>query len=323
MMKQVITVGTTIFLTIYGYSNLIEKRSFSSFCIERLLKINFFLDNKSSAEDKIHKLLDKSIEISEKPLEKPQKYISTEVSDFYIDNMQVFYWNDKQDKNQKIIFYIHGGGYVSAPIGLHYKMLDKIAKQTNAKIVFPIYDRLPTATYKDVYPKMLNLYKRILDEVNSSEQITLMGDSAGGGLSLGIALNLKKHKMNQPKDIILLSPWLDISNNNPNIKEMQKYDPILEKSQLNILGEMWSDGDLENELVSPKNGSPENLGKISLFTGVHEIFYPDIMDYHRNLKRLNIPHNLIVESRMNHVYPIFPIPEAKVAQKKIIEIVNS
>lgn len=54
-----------------------------------------------------------------------------------------------------------------------------------------------------------------------------MGDSAGGGLALGLALALKTENITQPKDIILLSPWLDVTLSNEDIPKYESSDPIL------------------------------------------------------------------------------------------------
>jgi len=54
--------------------------------------------------------------------------------------------------------------------------LDKIAQSSNAKIITPIYPKVPHFNYKDTYPKILNLYKEILETVESTEQLTIMED---------------------------------------------------------------------------------------------------------------------------------------------------
>lgn len=320
--KKILSITSLSITTLFAYSKLIEKRSLSSFMIESMLKINKFLAKNSSKDDFVTYELKKSINDSEKRSPLPIKYVSTDVYDFYFDDMQVISWNDDKKTSQKIIFYIHGGGYVASPLSFHYKAVDKIAKKTNAKVIFPIYPKVPRASYKDAFPKILNLYKKLLDEVKTSKQIILMGDSAGGGLALGLSLLLKEENIPQPSNIILLSPWLDISNKNIKIKEIKKYDPTLSQAELKVYADLWSENVYENQLVSPIIGDPHNLGKISIFSGTHEIFYPDILDYHETLVSNKIEHNFFLEPRMNHVYVLFPIPEAKKAIKQIIEIIN-
>jgi len=97
--------------------------------------------------------------------------------------------------------------------------MDNMAQSLDAKIIAPIYPKVPHFNYKDTYPKILNLYKEILGTVKSTNQLAIMGDSAGGNISLGLIHLLKMEDLSQPKDIILLSACVDMSYDNPLIPE--------------------------------------------------------------------------------------------------------
>lgn len=241
-----------------------------------------------------------------------------------MDGMQVFVWNDKQDPNQKVLFYIHGGAYINQPTDFHYKAVDKMAQELDAKVVFPNYPKAPRYTYEDAFPKMEKLYRQMLDQTADSKNITLMGDSAGGGFSLGFAMYVRDHKLPQPKDIILLSPWMDLATDNPAIADYEAVDPILSAWGLDRMGELWSNGraNMDNPYVSPIYGDFGGLGKLSIFVGTHEIFLPDNQKLHDLLTQQGIDHNYIQADKMNHVYVIFPIPEAKEAQEQMVEIIK-
>ena len=51
-----------------------------------------------------------------------------------------------------------------------------------------------------------------------------MGDSAGGGLALALALAAKDANLPQFAKLILLSPWLDLKMDNPKIQELDRKD---------------------------------------------------------------------------------------------------
>ena len=55
-----------------------------------------------------------------------------------------------------------------------------------------------------------------------------MGDSAGGGLSLALAEYFKAEGMRLPDELILLSPWVDVSMENEDIPKYQPKDPMIE-----------------------------------------------------------------------------------------------
>ena len=105
--------------------------------------------------------------------------------------MQVFVWNDNKDANQKVILFLHGGAYVLQPSMMHFNMVHKIAQAIDAKVVFPIYPKAPKHQYRETYEKLEKVYRGLLEEHTNPNSIIVMGDSAGGGLSLGFAIYLK------------------------------------------------------------------------------------------------------------------------------------
>ncbi|MEW4354047.1 alpha/beta hydrolase [Streptococcus pneumoniae] len=301
-----------------------QKRSIRSFFIEKILFLSRAKKQLAKQSDEsFSTLLQNMQEKSDKPYPNPQKWVKMPVTETSYDGMQTFIWNDKNDANQRVIFYLHGGAYALQPSSLNFKTAAYISKELDAKVVFPIYPKAPRYNWTDTFPKVETVYKDILRST-SPEKITIMGDSAGGGLSLGLAMYLRDHKLPQPKDIILLSPWLDVHTNHSDISKYEPLDPMLSSWGLEKIGTIWA-GDEENRsipYVSPLFGDFTNLGKISIFIGTHEIFFPDNQSFHELLVKKGIDHNYIVADKMNHGYPIFPIPEAKEAQKEMIEIIR-
>ena len=70
-------------------------------------------------------------------------------------------------------------------------------------------------------------------------------------------------------------------------------------------------------------GDNEGLPKSLIFAGDNEIFYPDIVQYVENLKKDGVDVRFITGHGLFHIYPMFPIPEARKAfgevKKEILE----
>ncbi|WP_232787070.1 alpha/beta hydrolase fold domain-containing protein [Planococcus sp. MB-3u-03] len=120
------------------------------------------------------------------------------------EDIQVFTLNDQNSREQKVVLYLHGGAWTNQLLSFHWKLMDKIAQSVNAKIIAPIYPKVPHFNYKHTYPKLLSLYKEMLRTVESPGQLTIMGIQPGN-IALGLAQLLKIDDLPQPKDIILLS----------------------------------------------------------------------------------------------------------------------
>lgn len=119
----------------------------------------------------------------------------SEVQEQTFEGMQVFTLNEQASQNQKTILYLHGGAWTNQPLNVHWWFMDKMAQSLGAKVVAPIYPKVPHYSNQDTYPKMLNLYKDLLKTAGSANQLTIMGDSAGGNISLGLAHLLKKEDL--------------------------------------------------------------------------------------------------------------------------------
>lgn len=148
-----------------------------------------------------------------------------------------------------------------------------------------------------------------------------MGDSAGATLTMGLAHKLKEEKMPLPKLIIPISPCLDITFSNPKITNFEKLDPVLAPVGCAYICAVWARGaDYDNPLVSPKFIDLNNFPETLMFYGTHEILCPEIREFVRTYK--NKFHLLPIEKAgMNHVYPLFPIPEAEEAKKLIVKYI--
>ena len=237
-------------------------------------------------------------------------------------DMQLFYMNVESQSNSLII-YLHGGAYVSEILPVHWLMLDKITKMVDATFIIPDYPLAPYADYKDCYEKLTVFYKKVL-QYYPDRKIILMGDSAGGGLAAGFAMHLKELNLPVPEKLILLSPWIDLVMDNPEIDDYIKNDPLLKKDELRVDAQYWANGtDLRDYRISPTYGDVSALTDVTLFAGTHEFFYPDIVKFKNKLDAAGIPNRIYVGQELDHVYPAFPIPEADEAISIISEIINN
>lgn len=300
-----------------------KKRSLQSYLFEKYLILSKTKMKFSSRENTLKHITQVGAE-NIKPYLIGKVKLTCDVTERSFEEMQVFTLNDKKSPKQKVIIYIHGGAHTHQPIGFHWKFMDKIAQSLDAKIIAPIYPKVPNFNYQHTYPRLLNLYRETLESIESPKQLTIMGDSAGGNISLSLAHYLKMNNLPQPKDIILLSPCVDMILDNPVIFDYETRDPMLAIEGFDVIRRIWAaDKSLDDPMISPIYGNLEGLGKITIFIGTHEGLFPDNMRLDKMLTDQGIEHNTFVYPKMNHVFVVFPIPEAKDAQRKIFDIINN
>lgn len=145
-----------------------------------------------------------------------------------------------------------------------------------ATVILPDYPLTPKYTYKDVFNMVTPLYKEIIDKVESNNLI-VMGDSAGGGIALALMERIGAEDIDMPSKTILISPWLDVRLTNPEIDEVQKIDKELNKETLKLAGIAYAGEDgMDNYLVNPIDGDLSKLENVTILTGTKDILNPDV-----------------------------------------------
>lgn len=227
------------------------------------------------------------------------------------NGMQIFTFGDKNAKNT--IVFMHGGAYVNEINWQHYIFCLMLSRRMDAYVLAPAYPLAPHHTAAETFDAMSEFYR---DIVRSRKNITLMGDSAGGGFVLSFCQYLKTINLIQPDHIVVFSPWVDISMSNPPYDN--ENDPILGEIGLKEMGKAWAGNlDAKDYRVSPIYGDNSGLSKTLIFAGENEIFYKDIKKYVENLKGSGVDVRFVTGEGLFHIYPLFPMPEARKAFKEI------
>ncbi|WP_379127142.1 alpha/beta hydrolase fold domain-containing protein [Paenibacillus sp. sgz500958] len=225
--------------------------------------------------------------------------------------------------SSKHILYLHGGGYVLKISSLHWDFIADMVEKVGCTVTVPMYPLAPKYGHADAFGMLVPLYQ-IVAAKTPYEDIVIMGDSAGGGMSLALAQLLKLKNIPQPGQIILISPVMDMTFSNPEIKAVEAKDPIVAVPAVREIAE-WYAGEkgIQHHLISPINGDSDGLGNISIFIGTHDIVYPDVRKFRELLMKQGIELNYYEYSRMLHVWPLFFFPESHKAREEIWRIIQS
>ena len=260
-----------------------------------------YMDNKEIIEDFLNQRLKQNIN-------KPN-FVFKSIN---LYGVEVFSFGDITSEG--VIVFIHGGAFVNEINMQHLIFCWYLARKINAHVIAPIYPLAPKHNVLECYDLFLDLYKKLIKKYS---KITLMGDSAGGGFALSFSQYLNSINLNKIDKIIVFSPWVDISMSNPPYSS--KNDPILGEIGLKEIGRSWA-GDLSTHdyKVSPIFGDVSNQARTLIFAGEEEIFFKDIKKYYEFLIKENVDVKLISGKGMFHIYPLFPMPEAKIAFNEII-----
>lgn len=182
----------------------------------------------------------------------------------------------EERKINKTILYFHGGSYMAEASPKHWEFINKIVNDIGATIIMPDYPLTPKNNYKDVFEMIEPFYEKTIEQIEASNLI-LMGDSAGGGLTLALEEKIAEKGLPMPSRTILISPWLDVRLENPEIDKYEEKDKYLNKDSLKLAGVLYaSDDGMESYLVNPIDGDLSKLKNITIFIGTNDILNPDV-----------------------------------------------
>ena len=224
---------------------------------------------------------------NEKAMENPrrdtdffnEKYFNKEflTDEEFIDGFQIITVKTEKSLNKHIIF-LHGGGYVLRAVRSHKNIVERMVKKYNLKVTFVDYPLAPEYTVDKAHDVLMKAYKSV-SEKNKEDDFYFFGDSAGGGLALAFLQEARDKNITPfPKKTVLMSPWLDVSMTNEEIKDFEEKDPLLPVHSLIKAGKQYAGNiDVKSSLISPIYGNMDNLGEIMLLFGTNEVLYPDCM----------------------------------------------
>ncbi|PKL27680.1 MAG: alpha/beta hydrolase [Spirochaetae bacterium HGW-Spirochaetae-2] len=299
-----------------------EKRSFRSWTSEQLLHLRWKKGWFHANEDPQHFLRQQAL-VNENPyiMPAPLKLLGS-IERKVIAELDCVVLQERTGTTNLRILYLHGGAYVEQPILPHWLFLDRINNACRAIITVPLYPKAPVHTFEETTDRLIALYRKMLER-SKARNIVVMGDSAGGGLAMALSQHIALSGLPIPKATILISPWLDITLRNADIDALEPKDPMLNRNQLKAMGQAWvGNGDPNHWKVSPINGPLIGLPPLSLFIGTHELFLADARKLLLLCKRNGVQIDYHEYPKMNHDFPLFPIPEARKAQKHIVEIIK-
>ena len=285
----------------------------------RIIKIALRLQGRKKTVRRVQELIEsgRAERLDDKPSKKV--YDKHRVSTREVKGRTVWTIAPKERAAEKHILYLHGGGYVNGFSKFHWRFIANLVGELNCTVVAPDYPLTPEYRVGDVFDLVLPLYEELLGAAGASNLI-VMGDSAGGGMGLALAMLARDRGIAQPSDIVLLSPWLDVTMTNPDAEKIDRFDPFLDLSGLRYLGEIYA-GEMSptNYLVSPIYGSLESLAPIMLLIGTHDLFVADCRKFRDRAEAEAIRIDYHEYEEMIHVWMLIPSPEEKKAAKAIVD----
>ena len=246
------------------------------------------------------------------------KHCDIEIAE--IDGQPLYRLNPKENGTSLHIFYLHGGGYAFNIVSLHWHFIKKLIRKTGASVTVPIYPLSPENKWDSSYSMVMEAFEQAVSQ-HGAENIVVMGDSAGGGFSLGLSQMLRNANKTLPSKLVLLSPYLDQTAADPMQAELDKTDILISVEGIRRLGSWWMREGEDPAMfpVSPLFEAIDRLPPMLVFAGTDEVLLSDSLRLKQKGDESGAQIQLKIYDRMQHVWMLLPIPEAKKALNETVE----
>lgn len=237
-----------------------------------------------------------------------------------IGGRTVFDLEPKAGASGAHLIYLHGGAYAFPLIASHWGIVGALLRSSGASVTVPLYGLAPRHGVLEAYALLDTLY----DEAAARhERVYLAGDSAGGGLSVGQAMRVRDDGRMPPAGVILFSPWVDATMQNPDVAGLAHLDRMIAPAGLAAAARWWAgDVGVRSPLVSPLFGDLAGLPPVHTHQGDHDILYADAVLLDEGIRAAGGSSTLDVYPGAFHDFVGAPwTPEARSALKRAAAVI--
>lgn len=228
---------------------------------------------------------------------------------------------------EQVIFYLHGGGYVSGSIASHREMLTRFSRESGRYVLAIDYRLAPEDPFPAALEDSVKAYHWLVsDQQINPQNIAIAGDSAGGGLTLATLLKLKADGDPLPQAAVCLSPWTDLAMTGDSITTKAADDPFIAAQGAAKIVPLYINGeDPKNFLISPLYGDLSGLPPLLIHVGSRECLLDDSVRFAEKAKGDGVPVTLEVWEGLIHVFHLFAAlaPEGRDGIRKISEFLKT
>lgn len=224
----------------------------------------------------------------------------------------------------KVILYVHGGGYVAGSCNDHRGFISKFAKNTHVTNLVYEYRLAPEYPYPAALDDSLTVYEWLLQSGYQPNHILIAGESAGGGLTLAILLAIKERNLPLPVAAVAISPWADLTCSSESYHTKNKVSLAPLNSWLVFSKHYCGGQKADIPFISPLFGDLKGLPPMLINAGTDDELYEDGEKFAIKAKAAGVEVIFRKGEGQVHCYPLLApmFPEATEAMNEIVEFIK-
>ena len=226
-----------------------------------------------------------------------------------------------EPREEAAFLYIHGGGFVGGSPLTHRPLTRRLAQEIGIPVYAIDYRLAPEHPYPAGLDDCVAAYKALLEKGIAPSAILVGGDSAGGNLTLALALRLKAEGLPMPAGLVCLSPVTDMTGSGKSHTANTKSDALFVGEMIESLGPTYCPGcDEKDPFLSPLFGDVTGLPPTFFQVGEKEMLRDDSTRMADALQMAGVETTIEVWPKVWHVWQVNAdmLPEAREAIAHIV-----
>jgi monoterpene epsilon-lactone hydrolase len=202
------------------------------------------------------------------------------------------------------ILFLHGGGYVQGSAKAYRGFASQIVSRVGVPALVIDYPLAPEASLPSAPDTVLRAWQHLID--NGFKRIAVVGDSAGGGLSLVTMAQLAKRAEDpQPVAGVVFSPWADLAFTGKSMTDPTVADALIGYEYLQDCARKYLGSyDARDPLGSPLHGDLAGLPPLLIQVGTDERLLDDSRQFASRAAAAGVPVQLEIWEGMHHVFQL-------------------
>jgi epsilon-lactone hydrolase len=220
----------------------------------------------------------------------------------------------------RVILFLHGGGYELGSLRSDGELATRLGRASGMHVLFPEYRLAPEHPFPAAVDDVLAAWRWLRTDRGLSERsIALVGDSAGGGLTVALLVATRDAGEAMPAAAVLMSPTLDLTSSGASMTERVDQDPISTPAMLRQFASDYLAGaDPKTPLASPLFASLSGLPPLLVQVGTADLLLSDSERLAAAAAAAGVEITLEIGEGLPHVFQIMlGTPEAAEATERI------
>lgn len=217
------------------------------------------------------------------------------------------------------VLYLHGGGFTMGTPQMMRPLTGLLAQAMNTTVYALDYRLAPEHTYPAAIDDTVAAYRALLARGIPAERIAVVGDSAGGDLSIELGLRLRDKRWPVPAVLGSICPVLDFSSESAAFSCGPTREPLLTPQVVRAFSEAYLPGTSQEErrALSPMYRDITGLPPIVLHSATDDPLSGDARRFADKAAKAGVPLRHREYRGLWHVFHAMPMRQSREAVREM------